>query len=89
MTCYQRCKGKNFLKVLKDVNFYEINRESKYHIVRLPNKNKNYLNKILKEDSKFLASQGIMDYSLLLVTERLPQKRGKKDESTSIGQLSQ
>jgi hypothetical protein len=51
---------------LKDVNF--IDRGKK---VFLQNSELNDLQALIKSDSEFLASQGIMDYSLLLVEEKL------------------
>lgn len=69
LTCYQKCRVQ---RVLKDINYCELNKESKRNIIRLSSKNIKFLNDILRADSKFLQSQGIMDYSLLLVTEKLP-----------------
>lgn len=79
LTCYQR--GKDYAqKVLKDMNFCELNDDSKRQVVRIPSKNAKHLRHILKEDSKFLMSQGIMDYSLLLVTEILPEAKSSNGE---------
>ena len=40
-------------------------------LLSIENENKNKLNEIIKKDSEFLQNHKIMDYSLLLVTEKL------------------
>jgi 1-phosphatidylinositol-4-phosphate 5-kinase len=58
------------LKVLKDQNYLEIDKKKK--IMRVSYEVYGSLESILRADSLFLMSQGIMDYSLLLVTEAVP-----------------
>jgi hypothetical protein len=59
------------LPVLKDTNFYELEYFSKsgsYRtLVKIDLDNYLQLQQIISKDSSFLASLGIMDYSLLLV----------------------
>ena len=57
------------------MNFCELNMDSKRPVVRIPRENSKHLRQILQQDSQFLMSQGIMDYSLLLVTEILPESQ--------------
>ena len=40
-------------------------------LLSIENENKNMLNEIIKKDSKFLQKYNIMDYSLLIVAEKL------------------
>jgi len=54
------------------MNFIEISREMNIPILSLNSKQKDKIDFILQQDSMFLYKQKIMDYSLLLVVERLP-----------------
>lgn len=58
-------------KVLKDVNFLELNKSQK--LVRISFLKFYELQRVIKSDSEFLLKHGIMDYSLLLVIEQNPQ----------------
>ena len=55
---------------MKDMNFLEISQE--VNIIKLHPGEKQLLEEIIELDSKFLESQGLMDYSLLLVVEQVP-----------------
>lgn len=57
---------------MKDLNFLELN-DSHWEnkLVRVDKAKKDKLFKTLKRDSEFLAKHNIMDYSLLLVGEKL------------------
>ena len=67
--------------MLKDVNFIELNRDSKRKIVRLDDNIRPQLLEIILQDSQFLERQGIMDYSLLICTEKV---EGLYEESRNI-----
>lgn len=54
-------------KVLKDVNFIELNKKEK--LIEIPSMKFYHLFNTLKNDSEFLLKHGIMDYSTLLVIE--------------------
>ena len=66
-------KAKN---TLKDVNFLEINKYSKRKVCFFRQEDALYLKEVIKRDSEFLMSHGIMDYSLLLVTEKIKMIKG-------------
>ena len=55
---------------MKDMNFLEISQE--VNMIKLHPGEKQLLEEIIELDSKFLESQGLMDYSLLLVVEQVP-----------------
>ena len=61
-----------YKKVMKDMNFEEINKDLNYSLVNFSNEKKDELRSILEQDSLFLSKYGIMDYSLLLVLENEP-----------------
>jgi 1-phosphatidylinositol-4-phosphate 5-kinase len=67
-------------KILKDVNFLEINKTKK--LVCLKDIEMGHLHAIIKQDSEFLKSHNLMDYSLLLIIEQV--KKG----SVKAGELS-
>ena len=50
------------LKVLKDLNFCELK-----ETMEIPRDTKESMLEVVKKDSQFLASQGLMDYSLLFI----------------------
>jgi hypothetical protein len=54
---------------MKDLNFLEVNRDNGNALIDLTNYQVDELNHIISNDSKFLTSEGLMDYSLLLVME--------------------
>ena len=56
-------------KVMKDLNYVEINKDCGYTLMELTQEQNTKLNNIINIDSLFLQSQGLMDYSLLLVIE--------------------
>ena len=62
---------------MKDSNIKSLNK--KETVVRIDQKQQEYLKKIIQADAKFLASLGIMDYSLFLVVEKnkTPEKKAK------------
>lgn len=62
-------------EVLKDMNFVEIERDIGDSLLQLDIPNCDMLLKVAQSDSKFLASIGIMDYSLLLGIETETSKR--------------
>ena len=61
--------------LLKDINFQEIenlrSKCSSRYLVNISSENHSKILSIIKQDSDFLSSQGIMDYSLLLVQESI------------------
>ena len=61
--------------LLKDLNFLELN-ESQIdkQVVDIPGNDSREICKNIIADCKFLASKQIMDYSLLLVIEKCPEK---------------
>jgi hypothetical protein len=61
----------NAKTVLKDVNFLELNKKDR--LVKISFLQYYELQKVIKSDSEFLLSQGIMDYSMLLVVEEQQQ----------------
>ena len=56
---------------MKDMNFVEINKDSGYRLMELTSEQNTILNKIMINDTLFLESLGLMDYSLLLVIEEV------------------
>jgi hypothetical protein len=56
-------------KILKDVNFLEMKKSMR--LVSMGDTALSYLHNLIKKDSEFLCSQNIMDYSLLLVVEKI------------------
>ena len=69
-------------KVLKDVNFLELSKSAPLLNLN-PQESKDILAQ-LKSDSEFLRDQGIMDYSLLLVTEHCMPTFDMSHGETSI-----
>ena len=59
-------------KVLKDINFMEIQADLKRMLVECSQEKKLEILDILRKDSKFLREHSIMDYSLLLAIEDAP-----------------
>ena len=55
-------------KVLKCMNFVDLN-QSKRRLVRLDTEQAEHIMETLEADTKFLASQNLMDYSVLLEIE--------------------
>lgn len=58
-------------RVLKDTNFQVIANDLEYDLIQMHEQQIDELHTILKRDAAFLASKNIMDYSLLLVIEKL------------------
>ena len=56
---------------MKDINFIEINKDSGFSLIELTFEQNDLLQKIILNDSMFLESLGLMDYSLLLVIEEV------------------
>ena len=63
-------EGISGLKVLKDLNFIELNET--FNVVR--DEKKEFLN-VLQRDSEFLARNSLMDYSLLFIKARKPKNK--------------
>ena len=59
-------------KVLKDINFMEIQADLKRMLVECTQEKKLEILDILRKDSKFLREHSIMDFSLLLAIEDAP-----------------
>lgn len=57
---------------MKDVNF--IHMSKKREVIKISAFDHDRLSEAIKKDTAFLASQGIMDYSMYLVTEQIPTK---------------
>jgi len=69
---YCKMTDQNFLnqkKVLKDVNFIEIDKAMNFQLLNMQADDRDELISIISKDSNFLKNQGLMDYSLLLVIE--------------------
>ena len=66
-------EGMNCDKVLKDINFGEIQADLKRQLFKCGDEKKLDILDILKRDSMFLSKRNIMDYSLLLVIEDFAQ----------------
>ena len=64
-------------KVLKDINFMEMQADFKRMLVECSHEKKLEILDILRKDSKFLREYGIMDYSLLLAIEDNPEPEFK------------
>jgi 1-phosphatidylinositol-4-phosphate 5-kinase len=62
-------KKMNCSKVLKDLNWLKFYKEMGSCLMDLQPENIAKFNNIIQRDSKFLASKGLMDYSLLLAIE--------------------
>ena len=58
--------------MLKDTNFTQITKAIGNKLINLNKDESKALASVLEADSKFLASHGLMDYSLLLVVETCP-----------------
>ena len=61
-------------KVLKDINFMEMQADLKQMLVECTQEKKLEILDILRKDSKFLREHGIIDYSLLLAIEDAPNQ---------------
>lgn len=59
-------------KVLKDLNFLEISKDLGRSMIHMDPDYIDELNGLILEDSQFLASHNLMDYSLLFVIETEP-----------------
>ena len=69
---YTHVKEQDFInqsRVLKDLNFMEINKAMNYTLLQIHSSTKSTLQSILDLDSTFLKNHYLMDYSLLLVVE--------------------
>lgn len=69
-------------EVLKDMNFVEIERDIGENLLQLNNATCDMLLRAAQSDSKFLASLGIMDYSLLMAIETAPLESKRKVHTT-------
>ena len=56
---------------MKDLNFLEIDKDCGFSLMELTSNQNKLLKKIIINDSMFLESLGLMDYSLLLVIEEV------------------
>lgn len=63
----------NQQKVMKDLNYIEINKDFDNQIMQLSQDQQDLLQSIIKKDSEFLKNHNLMDYSLLLVIEFVPK----------------
>lgn len=61
----------NQKKVMKDLNLLDINKDMDEKLIRLLPHDKQQLDHMIKRDSEFLMRHGLMDYSLLLVIEKI------------------
>jgi len=69
---YTQLKEMDFInqkRVMKDLNFMEINKAMNFQLLKIPAETMSDLKRILNQDSQFLLSHHLMDYSLLLVVE--------------------
>jgi hypothetical protein len=64
-------KTLNYSKTMKDMNFVEINKYTGNSLIDLNDIENDQINTIIQNDQRFLTSEGLMDYSLLLVRETL------------------
>lgn len=75
------------------MNFIEINRDIGYSLIDLNVMELDEINEIIESDSEFLSSEGLMDYSLLMVLESLSKSdkrksfRKSKADDTSLNFL--
>ena len=70
----KQIEDKKFPQLMKDLNFQELNDcHWKEKLVRVDKVKKDKLFETIKSDSEFLAKHNIMDYSLLLVGEKLKE----------------
>jgi len=60
--------------VLKDLNFLKINKDWDNTLLQLSRDDRDKLLSNIKKDSEFLRQKGLMDYSLLVVIEKLNPK---------------
>jgi hypothetical protein len=56
-------------KILKDINYIELNRDLNYQAMCLTEQQKEEIQGLIEMDSEYLCSQRLMDYSLLVVIE--------------------
>ena len=74
----------HYKKTMKDLNFIEINRDHGNALIDLTDSQVNQLNTIISNDSAFLTSEGLMDYSLLLVIEGNNKIQSKESSRKSL-----
>ena len=75
-------------KVMKDVNFLEINKHFNNNLIKFSKNEIKKFEKIIKNDSVFLKNLGLMDYSLLLVVETIfGDSTLEKQDKSSRGQI--
>jgi hypothetical protein len=60
-------KNSSRTKTLKDVNFMKLKKTEPLNLAEI---DQQFIIKQLQQDTEFLRSQGIMDYSLLLAIEK-------------------
>ena len=70
-------KSFNQDRILKDLNYLKINKELNNQLLQLSKNDHMLLQEVLASDSKFLMDQKIMDYSLLIVIEKLQESDPK------------
>ncbi len=61
------------------MNYLEINKDCQNQLFKVPQQKFDTLAWLIQEDSQFLRSKGIMDYSLLLVIEHVKMKQQQVD----------
>jgi 1-phosphatidylinositol-4-phosphate 5-kinase len=76
----KRFSHKNFnqSKVLKDLNYMYINKSLNYKLLKLTGRDHKDLLETIEKDSKFLREHNLMDYSLLLVIEKISAEERSK-----------
>lgn len=70
-------KGPICTKTLKDLNLIEFNLKAGNEggrVIRFKPEDVAKIEALIKKDGKFLETQGLLDYSLLVVIERVEQK---------------
>jgi len=77
---FQRFTGESGLKVLKDQNFIEDQKDPEKKVA-LEEDDKEAIMATLKKDSQFLRDHGLIDYSVFLLVIDRSKRIGKKEKT--------
>lgn len=78
---FWRANHFNQNKIMKDLNYMEINRDMNNQLLKLDNKQFEILNWLIRKDSEFLRDHNLMDYSLFLVIEEIQVQKQNLNET--------
>ena len=78
-------KTKYKSSILKDVNFLELNvAQSDKQVVHINEKSYDSLISTINQDADFLNKNGMMDYSLLLIVERVVDEKKEEEDAEQL-----